>query len=75
MSRRAFPSLFPGEPVVIAHQSADPQWLFVQTTQGPAWVKRGAEPPKVNAVCPGFTATDLNNFQGTYSDDQGVIPW
>ncbi|NOJ91511.1 SDR family oxidoreductase [Corallococcus coralloides] len=54
---------------------------------------------KVNAVCPGFTATDLNNFQGTrtveqaarapvrmallgpdgptgtYSDDQGVIPW
>ncbi|MBZ4336061.1 SH3 domain-containing protein [Corallococcus sp. AS-1-12] len=33
--------LFPGEPVVIAHTSADQQWLFVQTTQGPAWVKRG----------------------------------
>ncbi|NOJ91509.1 hypothetical protein HMI51_00910 [Corallococcus coralloides] len=33
--------LFPGEPVVIAHQSADQQWLFVQTAQGPAWVKRG----------------------------------
>ncbi|GMU01346.1 SH3 domain-containing protein [Corallococcus caeni] len=33
--------LFPGEPVVIAHQSADQQWLFVVTTQGPAWVKRG----------------------------------
>ncbi|WP_249346664.1 SH3 domain-containing protein [Corallococcus exiguus] len=33
--------LFPGEPVAIAHQSADQQWLFVQTTQGPAWVKRG----------------------------------
>ncbi|WP_233591726.1 SH3 domain-containing protein [Corallococcus sp. AB011P] len=33
--------LFPGEPVVIAHQSADQQWLFVQTTQGPAWVQRG----------------------------------
>ncbi|WP_233585079.1 SH3 domain-containing protein [Corallococcus sp. CA054B] len=32
--------LFPGEPVVIAHQSADQQWLFVQTTQGPAWVQR-----------------------------------
>ncbi|MBN9687441.1 MULTISPECIES: SDR family oxidoreductase [unclassified Corallococcus] len=54
---------------------------------------------KVNAVCPGYTATDLNNFEGTrtveqaarapvrlallgpdgptgtYSDDQGVIPW
>ncbi|AKF86138.1 hypothetical protein MFUL124B02_21860 [Myxococcus fulvus 124B02] len=32
--------LFPGEPVVIAHQSADTHWLFVQTTQGPAWVRR-----------------------------------
>ncbi|NUP14256.1 MAG: SDR family oxidoreductase [Polyangiaceae bacterium] len=54
---------------------------------------------KVNACCPGFTATDLNNFQGTrsvqegarsavrlallgadgptgtFSDDEGVIPW
>jgi NAD(P)-dependent dehydrogenase (short-subunit alcohol dehydrogenase family) len=54
---------------------------------------------KVNAACPGFTATDLNNFQGTrsveegarepvrlallgpdgptgtFSDDNGVIPW
>ena len=54
---------------------------------------------KVNAVCPGYTATDLNGFQGTrtveqaarapvrlallgpdgptgtYSDDEGVIPW
>ncbi|WP_223643581.1 SH3 domain-containing protein [Corallococcus sp. EGB] len=33
--------LFPGEPVIIAHQSADQQWLFVLTTQGPAWVQRG----------------------------------
>jgi len=31
--------LFPGEPVVIAHHSADQQWLFVMTTQGPAWVR------------------------------------
>ena len=54
---------------------------------------------KVNAACPGFTATDLNNFEGTrtveqgarepvrlalldasgptgtYSDDDGLIPW
>lgn len=54
---------------------------------------------KVNSACPGFTATDLNFFQGTrtvqqaaqepvrlalidddgptgtYSDDDGVIPW
>ncbi|WP_342379526.1 SH3 domain-containing protein [Myxococcus stipitatus] len=34
--------LFPGEPVVIAHHSADQQWLFVLTTQGPAWVQREA---------------------------------
>ncbi|WP_233278202.1 SH3 domain-containing protein [Myxococcus stipitatus] len=32
--------LFPGEPVVIAHHSVDQQWLFVLTTQGPAWVQR-----------------------------------
>jgi NAD(P)-dependent dehydrogenase (short-subunit alcohol dehydrogenase family) len=54
---------------------------------------------KVNAACPGFTATDLNNFEGTrtveqgarepvrlalldasgptgtYSDDDGPMPW
>ena len=54
---------------------------------------------KVNAACPGFTATDLNNFAGTrtveqgareavrlalldadgptgtYSDDEGPVPW
>lgn len=30
--------LFPGEPVLIAHTSADRQWLLVMTTQGPAWV-------------------------------------
>ena len=54
---------------------------------------------KVNAACPGFTATDLNNFQGTrtveqaarepvrlalldangptgtYSDEDGPVPW
>jgi len=54
---------------------------------------------KVNAACPGFTATDLNNFEGTrtvqqgarepvrlalldangptgsYSSDEGVVPW
>jgi NAD(P)-dependent dehydrogenase (short-subunit alcohol dehydrogenase family) len=27
---------------------------------------------KVNAVCPGFTATDLNNFQGTRTVQQGA---
>jgi NAD(P)-dependent dehydrogenase (short-subunit alcohol dehydrogenase family) len=26
---------------------------------------------KVNAACPGFTATNLNNFQGTRSVQQG----
>lgn len=31
--------LFPGEPVLIAHHSADRAWLLVVTTQGPAWVK------------------------------------
>jgi NAD(P)-dependent dehydrogenase (short-subunit alcohol dehydrogenase family) len=58
-----------------------------------------ATPIKVNAACPGFVATDLNNFQGThtvqegarepvrlalldadgptgtFSDDDGPIPW
>ena len=58
-----------------------------------------ATPIKVNAACPGYTATDLNGFQGTrtveegarepvrlallgpdgptgtYSDDEGTIPW
>ncbi|MCP3100803.1 SH3 domain-containing protein [Myxococcus sp. K15C18031901] len=33
--------LFPGEPVVIAHHSADQRWLLVMTTQGPAWVRSG----------------------------------
>jgi NAD(P)-dependent dehydrogenase (short-subunit alcohol dehydrogenase family) len=27
---------------------------------------------KVNAACPGFTATDLNNFQGTRTVEQGA---
>jgi NAD(P)-dependent dehydrogenase (short-subunit alcohol dehydrogenase family) len=27
---------------------------------------------KVNSVCPGFTATDLNNFRGTRSVEQGA---
>ncbi len=27
---------------------------------------------KVNAVCPGFTATDLNSFQGTQTVEQGA---
>lgn len=27
---------------------------------------------KVNAVCPGFTATDLNNFQGTQTVEEGA---
>jgi hypothetical protein len=31
--------LFPGEPVVIVHGSADRQWLLVMSTQGPAWVR------------------------------------
>lgn len=32
--------LFPGEPVIVAHQSADQQWLLVFSSQGPGWVKR-----------------------------------
>lgn len=32
--------LFPGEAVIIAHDSADQQWLLVFSTQGPGWVKR-----------------------------------
>jgi NAD(P)-dependent dehydrogenase (short-subunit alcohol dehydrogenase family) len=27
---------------------------------------------KVNAMCPGFTATDLNNFRGTRSVEEGA---
>jgi NAD(P)-dependent dehydrogenase (short-subunit alcohol dehydrogenase family) len=27
---------------------------------------------KVNAACPGFTATDLNNFEGTRTVEQGA---
>jgi NAD(P)-dependent dehydrogenase (short-subunit alcohol dehydrogenase family) len=27
---------------------------------------------KVNAACPGFTATDLNNFEGTRTVQQGA---
>jgi NAD(P)-dependent dehydrogenase (short-subunit alcohol dehydrogenase family) len=27
---------------------------------------------KINAVCPGFTATDLNNFRGTRSVEEGA---
>ena len=58
-----------------------------------------ATPIKVNAVCPGFIATDLNNFRGTgsveegaraavrmallasdgptgtFSNEEGVVPW
>jgi len=33
-------TLFPGEPVLIAHASADGRWLLAVTTQGPAWVRR-----------------------------------
>jgi NAD(P)-dependent dehydrogenase (short-subunit alcohol dehydrogenase family) len=29
-------------------------------------------PIKVNAACPGFTATDLNNFEGTRTVQQGA---
>lgn len=32
--------LFPGEPVVIAHESVDGQWFLVYTEQGPAWVEK-----------------------------------
>lgn len=31
-------TLFPGEPVLVAHASADGRWLLAVTTQGPAWV-------------------------------------
>lgn len=31
--------LFPGEPVVILHTSADRDWLLVMSSQGPAWVR------------------------------------
>ncbi len=33
--------LVPGDAIVIAHESVDGKWLFVYTTQGPAWVARG----------------------------------
>lgn len=33
--------LFPGDPVIVAHQSEDQQWLLVFSAQGPGWVKRG----------------------------------
>jgi len=33
-------TLFPGEPVLVAHASADGRWLLAMTTQGPAWVHR-----------------------------------
>jgi cell wall-associated NlpC family hydrolase len=52
-SLRAFPSkdltdfesfqagtLFPADPVVIAHTSADAKWYLVVSDQGPAWVAR-----------------------------------
>ncbi|KQY00818.1 hypothetical protein ASD28_10515 [Massilia sp. Root133] len=32
-------TLFPGEPVLVAHMSADGRWLLAVTTQGPAWVR------------------------------------
>lgn len=32
--------LFPGEPLLIVHESADGQWFFAYTTQGPVWVKK-----------------------------------
>jgi cell wall-associated NlpC family hydrolase len=31
-------TLFPGEPVLVAHTSADGHWLLAVTTQGPAWL-------------------------------------
>ncbi|XYJ08265.1 SH3 domain-containing protein [Telluria sp. B2] len=31
--------LFPGEPVVILHTSADRHWLLAMSSQGPAWVR------------------------------------
>ena len=33
-------TLFPGEPVVIAHTSVDGKWYLVYSSQGPAWVLR-----------------------------------
>jgi len=33
-------TLFPGNPVVIAHTSVDNQWFLVFSEQGPAWVAR-----------------------------------
>ncbi|TFW24031.1 hypothetical protein E4L98_10720 [Duganella callida] len=33
--------LFPGEAVLIAHASADRQWLLVLSAQGPGWVQAG----------------------------------
>jgi cell wall-associated NlpC family hydrolase len=33
-------TLFPGDPVVVAHASADGQWLLVLSEQAPAWVAR-----------------------------------
>jgi len=33
-------TLFPGEPVVIAHTSVDGKWYLICSSQGPAWVSR-----------------------------------
>ena len=42
-------------------------WL--DSGRGCSWPAWGS---KVNAACPGFTSTDLNNFQGTRTVQQAA---
>jgi NAD(P)-dependent dehydrogenase (short-subunit alcohol dehydrogenase family) len=65
---------------------SDPNWMFAQfkpAAYGPSkaalnayTVMLAAELKdthfKVNCVCPGFTATDFNNHQGTKTVEQGA---
>ncbi len=50
--------------------------MLVMTALNALTVKLAIElkdtPIKVNAACPGYTATDLNNFQGTRTVEEGA---
>lgn len=65
---------------------SDPNWIFAQfkpAAYGPSKTALNAYTVmlaaefkdtnfKVNCVCPGFTATDFNNYQGTKAVEQGA---
>ena len=61
-------ALFPGDPVVIAHASADGQWLFVLSDRYAAWVEAGA-------IAEGQRATVLGHaLQAPYRVITGAKP-